>query len=46
MVDRGIVEEWIGKVDEDFGFARVNLEEKKPFFPKSAFIFVRRRRNI
>jgi hypothetical protein len=25
MVDRKIVEEWVGKADEDFGFARVNL---------------------
>ena len=39
MVDRGIVEEWIGKADEDFGFARVNLEEKKPFFAQICFHF-------
>jgi hypothetical protein len=32
MVDRGIVKEWVSKADEDFCFARVNLEEKKRFF--------------
>jgi len=29
MVDRSIVEEWLAKAQEDFEFARINLEEEK-----------------
>ena len=39
MADRKIVEEWVSKAEEDFGFARVNLEEKKPFFAQICFHF-------
>ena len=39
MVDINIVHEWIDKADEDFEFARVNLEENKPFFAQICFHF-------
>ena len=39
MVDQGIVKEWVSKADEDFYFARVNLEEKKRFFAQICFHF-------
>jgi HEPN domain-containing protein len=39
MVDRKIIEERITKADEDFGFARINFEEKKPFFAQICFHF-------
>ncbi len=39
MVDNAIVREWLDKADEDFEFARINLEEKKPFFPQICFHF-------
>ena len=32
MVDREIINEWRTKADDDFEFARINLEEEKPFF--------------
>ena len=39
MVDIEIVREWIVKADEDFEFARVNLEEDKPFYAQICFHF-------
>jgi HEPN domain-containing protein len=39
MVDREIIEEWITKADEDFEFARINLEEDKPFYAQICFHF-------
>ena len=39
MVDRDIIEEWISKADEDFEFAWINLEEKKPFHAQICFHF-------
>ena len=32
MVDRDIIKEWTTKADQDFEFARINLEEEKQFF--------------
>ena len=26
MVDRRLVDEWLGKADEDFGFASINVD--------------------
>jgi HEPN domain-containing protein len=37
MVDVVIVREWLAKADEDFEFARINLEEGKPFFAQICF---------
>ena len=31
MVDPEIIKEWIAKADEDFEFAKINLEEEKSF---------------
>ena len=39
MVDRSIVEKWLAKTREDFEFARINLEEGKPFFAQICFYF-------
>ena len=39
MVDSEIVREWLSKADEDFEFARVNLEEGRSFFPQICFHF-------
>jgi HEPN domain-containing protein len=39
MVDRDIIKEWITKADEDFEFARINLDEEKPFFAQICFHF-------
>jgi HEPN domain-containing protein len=39
MVDRRLVDEWLGKADEDFGFASINLDEDRPFFPQICFHF-------
>ena len=39
MVDREIIDEWLAKADEDFDFARINLEEEKPFFAQICFHF-------
>jgi len=39
MVDRKIVNEWLTKADDDFEFARINLEEEKPFFAQICFHF-------
>ena len=39
MADREIIDEWLTKADEDFEFARINLEEEKPFFAQICFHF-------
>ena len=39
MVDRDIIREWLIKADEDFEFARINFDEKKPFFAQICFHF-------
>ena len=39
MVDSDIIEEWAAKADEDFEFARINLEEEKPFYAQICFHF-------
>ncbi len=39
MVDREIINEWRTKADDDFEFARINLEEEKPFFAQICFHF-------
>ncbi len=39
MVDRDIIKEWITKADQDFEFARINLEEEKQFFAQICFHF-------
>ena len=39
MVDREILNEWRTKADDDFEFARINLEEEKPFFAQICFHF-------
>jgi HEPN domain-containing protein len=39
MVDIEIVGEWFAKADEDFEFARANLEEGKRFFAQICFHF-------
>ncbi len=37
MVDTEIVREWMAKANDDFEFAKVNLEEGKPFFAQICF---------
>lgn len=39
MVDAEIVREWLEKADEDFGFARVNLQVKKALPRTNLFPF-------
>jgi HEPN domain-containing protein len=39
MVDGSIVEEWLAKAQEDFEFARINLEEQKFFYAQICFHF-------
>ena len=39
MVDKEIIREWLAKANEDFEFARINLEERKPFFAHICFHF-------
>jgi HEPN domain-containing protein len=39
MVDTGIIKEWLAKAEEDFQFAKINLEEGKNFFPQICFHF-------
>jgi HEPN domain-containing protein len=39
MVDQSIVTEWISKGEEDYNFARTNLEEGKNFFAQICFHF-------
>ena len=33
MADPRIVREWLDKADEDFNFAKINLEERDNFYP-------------
>lgn len=39
MVDSDIIEEWMYKADQDFEFARINLEEEKQVFAQICFHF-------
>jgi HEPN domain-containing protein len=39
MVDPKIVREWLDKADEDFNFARINLEERNNFYAQICFHF-------
>ena len=39
MVDAEIVREWLEKADEDFEFAHLNLQGKKPFYAQICFHF-------
>jgi HEPN domain-containing protein len=39
MVDVEIVREWLEKANEDFEFARANLQERKPFNAQICFHF-------
>jgi HEPN domain-containing protein len=39
MVDVEIVREWLQKAEEDFEFALVNLQERKPFYAQICFHF-------
>ncbi len=39
MVEDEIIREWINKADEDFDFARINLEEGRNFFAQICFHF-------
>lgn len=39
MVDQEIIKGWLTKADDDFEFARINLEEEKPFFAQICFHF-------
>ena len=39
MVDAEIVREWLQKADEDFEFARVNLQKRRPFHAQICFHF-------
>jgi len=39
MADRRLIDERLTKAEEDFAFARVNLEERKPFFAQICFHF-------
>jgi len=39
MVDLEIVQDWLKKANEDFEFALVNLQERKPFYAQICFHF-------
>jgi HEPN domain-containing protein len=39
MVDKEIIREWIIKAEDDFHFARISLDEKKPFWAHICFLF-------
>ena len=39
MVDAEIISEWITKADEDFEFALINFEERRPFHAQICFHF-------
>ena len=39
MVDHDVIKEWITKADEDFEFAKLNLEEDIQFFSQICFHF-------
>jgi HEPN domain-containing protein len=39
MADPSIVREWLSKADEDFNFAKINLEEDHKFYSQICFHF-------
>ena len=39
MADPRVVKEWLAKADEDFEFARINLEEDHAFYAQICFHF-------
>ena len=39
MVDHEIINEWLTMAENDFEFARINLDENKPFFAQICFHF-------
>ena len=39
MVETEIITEWLQKADDDFEFASINLQEKKPFYAQISFHF-------
>jgi len=39
MADPEILREWISKAEDDFQFARISLEENKPFSAHICFLF-------
>jgi HEPN domain-containing protein len=39
MADPVILQEWIGKAEDDFQFARISLIEKKPFYAHICFLY-------
>jgi len=39
MADPKVVKEWLDKADEDFNFARINLEEDNKFYSQICFHF-------
>ena len=39
MAEARLVQEWLEKAADDFAFARVNLEEGKPFYAQICFHF-------
>ena len=39
MVDTEIIREWLLKADDDFEFASINLQERKPFYAQICFHF-------
>lgn len=39
MAEARLVREWLEKAADDFAFARVNLEEGKPFYAQICFHF-------
>ena len=39
MADPKVVKEWLAKADEDFNFAKINLEEDNKFYSQICFHF-------
>jgi HEPN domain-containing protein len=39
MADPKVVKEWLAKADEDFNFAKINLEEDNKFYSQVCFHF-------
>jgi HEPN domain-containing protein len=39
MVDSKVITEWVEKANEDLEFARINLNENRPFFAQICFHF-------
>ena len=39
MADAEILQEWINKAEDDFQFARISLNENKPFYAHICFLF-------